>query len=59
MENYVIVIFILLLIYIVLQSRIFYTSEQTNLDELKPVTWTYDWGGGSGYSRFQITGEVS
>ena len=59
MENYVIVVFVLLLIYVLLQSQVFYKSEQTDLDESRPPTWTYDWGGGAGYSRFQITGEVS
>jgi len=60
METAVIVIFVLLIIYMLLQTHMMYTaSPMTDLDTERPVTWNYDWGGGNGYSRFLISGDVS
>lgn len=59
MENAVIIIFILLVIFMFLQKPMFYNSEQTDLNEDQPVTWSYDWGGGAGHSRFLIDGQIS
>ena len=54
METAIIIIFIMIAIYIFLQTPLMYQSELTGLLEERPVTWTYDWGGGHGFSRFQI-----
>lgn len=54
METAVIIIFVLILLYMLLQTPMGYRSEQTDLPEELPVTWNFDWGGGHGFSRFQI-----
>lgn len=59
MENYIVIMFVLLAIYILLQTPMFYKSRETNLEETRPPTWTFDWAGGHGFSRFQIDGEIS
>lgn len=59
MENYIVIAFILLAVYILLQTPMFYRSRETNLEEDRPVTWTTDWAGGHGFSRFQIDGQIS
>jgi hypothetical protein len=59
MEKAVIIIFLLLALFVFLQMRMGYTSPLTDLDTERPVTWNYDWGGGAGYSRFLINGEIS
>jgi len=59
MENAILIIFVLLVIFMLLQTPMFYRSQQTDLDDARPVTWNYDWGGGHGFSRSQINNEVS
>ncbi len=59
MENAIIIIFILLVIFMLLQTQMPYLSEQTDLESTRPVTWTFDWGGGHGFARSQINNQVS
>ena len=62
MKNTVIIVLVILVVFMALQQHVaaaYTASRMTDLDTERPVTWNVDWGGGPGYSRFLINGEIS